>query len=76
METAIYWVEYVVRHKGAPHLRSTGQNLDIVTYHNLDVYAFFVISIYLLCYIIMGLFTAVFGRRHKLFETKSKVKSN
>ncbi|GJQ84873.1 hypothetical protein Trydic_g18401 [Trypoxylus dichotomus] len=27
LDTAIYWVEYVVRHNGAPHLRSMGADL-------------------------------------------------
>nr|CAD7426908.1 unnamed protein product [Timema monikensis] len=27
LETAVYWVEYVIRHRGAPHLRSAGADL-------------------------------------------------
>ncbi|GJQ66555.1 hypothetical protein Trydic_g4539, partial [Trypoxylus dichotomus] len=27
MDTAIYWIEYVLRHKGAPHLRTVGASL-------------------------------------------------
>lgn len=37
---AKFWVGYVVRHKGAPHLRSAGQDLSFTAYHNLDVYLF------------------------------------
>lgn len=43
METAIYWVEYVARYGGAPHLRSGGQNLNWIAYHNLDVFLFFLL---------------------------------
>jgi hypothetical protein len=38
LDKAIYWVEYVIRHKGAPHLQSAGQELSFLQYHNLDVF--------------------------------------
>ncbi|RZB40113.1 2-hydroxyacylsphingosine 1-beta-galactosyltransferase-like, partial [Asbolus verrucosus] len=37
MDTAIYWVEYVIRHKGAPHLRVAALDLPWYKYHLLDV---------------------------------------
>lgn len=33
---ATYWVEYIARHKGAPHLHSAGQDLNFIQYHNID----------------------------------------
>lgn len=42
LDLAKYWVEYVVRHKGAPQLRSAGQDLSLVAYHNLDVFFFLI----------------------------------
>lgn len=45
LETAIYWVEYIARHRGAAHMHSAGQDLSFLAYHNLDiliaVFAFF-----------------------------------
>lgn len=38
LETAVYWCEYVIRHRGAPQLRSAAMNLNFVQYHNLDVF--------------------------------------
>lgn len=38
--TAIYWIEYVIRHKGAKHLRSAGMNLKWYEFYLLDVIAF------------------------------------
>lgn len=38
-ETAIWWTEYVLRHKGAPHMRVAGQDLSFIAYHSLDVFA-------------------------------------
>ncbi|EDS33967.1 UDP-glucuronosyltransferase 2B15 [Culex quinquefasciatus] len=38
MDMAKYWVNYVLRHDGAEHLRSPAQHLNFVQYNNLDVY--------------------------------------
>uniref|UniRef100_A0A1I8PE68 UDP-glucuronosyltransferase n=1 Tax=Stomoxys calcitrans TaxID=35570 RepID=A0A1I8PE68_STOCA len=37
LERAIYWIEYVLRHNGAGHLRNLGQNLSLVEFYNLDI---------------------------------------
>ncbi|XP_066903205.1 UDP-glycosyltransferase UGT5 [Halyomorpha halys] len=52
MDNAVYWVEYVFRHKGAPHLRSAAVELSWYQYLLLDVIvvwgAVFVVVIVLL----------------------------
>ncbi|KAJ8980273.1 hypothetical protein NQ317_005131, partial [Molorchus minor] len=40
MENAVYWVEYVIRNGGAPHLKVAGVDLPWYKYHLLDVIAF------------------------------------
>ncbi|CAH1402293.1 unnamed protein product [Nezara viridula] len=37
MDNAVYWVEYVLRHRGAPHLRSAAVELSWYQYLLLDV---------------------------------------
>ena len=39
-ELGAYWVEYVVRHGGAPHLKSHGRLLHWWEYHLVDVWLF------------------------------------
>lgn len=39
MEKAIFWVEYVLRNDGAPFMKTSARHLDMIEYHNLDVYA-------------------------------------
>lgn len=39
MDTAIFWIEYVIRNKGAPHLQSAGFHLPWYSYFCLDVAA-------------------------------------
>jgi glucuronosyltransferase len=37
LEQAVYWTEYVIKHKGAPHLRSAVLDLAWYQYFLLDV---------------------------------------
>lgn len=37
MDNAIFWLEFVMRHKGAAHLRTESYKLPWYSYHNLDV---------------------------------------
>lgn len=37
LDRAVYWTEYVIRHKGAPHLRSVAADLPWYQYLLLDV---------------------------------------
>nr|CAD7452121.1 unnamed protein product [Timema tahoe] len=45
LETAVYWVEYVIRHRGAPHLRSAGADLPTYQYLLLDVISVLVLGV-------------------------------
>lgn len=38
-EAVTYWVEYAVRHKGAPHLRAAGNDLNFIEFHSIDTYS-------------------------------------
>ncbi|XP_066089507.1 UDP-glucuronosyltransferase 1A7-like isoform X4 [Saccopteryx bilineata] len=40
LDLAVFWVEYVMRHKGAPHLRPAAHDLTWYQYHSLDVIGF------------------------------------
>lgn len=53
METAIYWVEYIVRHKGAPHLRVAALDLSIFVNYSLDVIGFVAFSMIFVVYVLI-----------------------
>lgn len=58
IEKAVWWIEYVIRHKGAKHLRSIAVDLPLWQYLMLDVLGFlFVIvtSFLLIIYFIVKL---------------------
>ncbi|XP_060834135.1 UDP-glucosyltransferase 2-like [Rhopalosiphum padi] len=44
-QSVVYWTEYVLRHNGAPHLKSHSLNLTWFQYYLLDVISFAIILI-------------------------------
>ncbi|XP_044746167.1 UDP-glycosyltransferase UGT5-like [Coccinella septempunctata] len=47
IDKVIWWCEYVIRHKGAKHLRSPAADLPLYEYFMLDVLAVVLIAVYL-----------------------------
>lgn len=39
LDRAVWWTEYVLRHKGAAHMRATSRDLNFVQLHSLDTLA-------------------------------------
>ena len=52
LETAIYWSEYVIRHRGAKHLQSSGVHLNFLQYHSIDVITFLIVIIVIIFMVI------------------------
>ncbi|XP_077072295.1 UDP-glucuronosyltransferase 1A5-like isoform X3 [Siphateles boraxobius] len=42
LDLAVFWTEFVMRHKGADHLRSAAHELNWIQYHSLDVIGFLI----------------------------------
>lgn len=51
-QTVVYWVEYAVRHKGAPHLRAAGNNLNFIGFHSIDTYSILFFDTILCLYVV------------------------
>ncbi|XP_072338047.1 UDP-glucuronosyltransferase 1A1-like isoform X2 [Scyliorhinus torazame] len=45
LELSIHWVEFVMRHRGAEHLRPAAHDLNWVQYHSLDVFGVLLVSV-------------------------------
>lgn len=74
LKTAIYWVEYVARHRGAPHLHSAGQDLLFIQYHNLDVFTFFIAIIFTVIYLFIASVKWCCCKKTKGGSSESKAK--
>ncbi|XP_066247694.1 UDP-glycosyltransferase UGT5-like [Euwallacea similis] len=77
IKTADYWIKYVVRHKGAPHLRVSGVYLPLYKYYMIDVIGvicvtFFAISLL----VVFGLKKLMGIYRNKGCTNKIKTKKS
>ncbi|XP_067631961.1 UDP-glycosyltransferase UGT5-like [Eurosta solidaginis] len=63
-ETAVYWIEYVVRHKGAPHLRAAGMELTWYQFYLLDVVAFIIgVSVFVIIILLRFISSCLTSRK-------------
>ncbi|XP_069904171.1 UDP-glucuronosyltransferase 2B31-like isoform X2 [Oryctolagus cuniculus] len=53
LDRAVFWVEFVMRHKGARHLRAAAHNLTWFQYHSLDVICFLLACVAIAMFIII-----------------------
>ncbi|XP_049767863.1 UDP-glycosyltransferase UGT5-like [Schistocerca cancellata] len=75
LDTAVYWVEYVLRHGGAAHMRSASLDLSWYQYLLLDVAAVALAALFLALSAVTLITTAVFRRITKngsVAQTKKK----
>ncbi|XP_077300070.1 UDP-glucosyltransferase 2-like isoform X2 [Arctopsyche grandis] len=66
MERAVWWTEYVLRHKGAKHLRAPGTKVPAYQYFLLDIIAFVLVCAVVAIYIIVKISCEI----HKRFIRK------
>lgn len=58
LETGMFWAEYVLRHKGAPHMQSPGVHMNMIKYYLMDV---FFLYAHMLCVILVFVLALIFG---------------
>lgn len=54
LETALYWIEFVMRHRGASHLRTESYKMPWYSYYSVDVICFLVAVLLMLTAIMVG----------------------
>lgn len=66
-EKAIYWIEHVIKHKGAKHLKSPSSKMPLFIYYLLDVFAFLLLAYFvgiIVCYLVFkSCFRMVFKKK-------------
>lgn len=74
MDTAIYWIEYIIRHNGASHLRVVGKDLPWYQYLMLDVIGFLLIVLWLIVQLIYSIARFIALKRKKMVNLRNKNK--
>ncbi|XP_062391019.1 UDP-glucuronosyltransferase 1-6-like isoform X1 [Sardina pilchardus] len=74
LDLAVFWTEFVMRHKGADHLRSTAHELSWVQYHSLDVIALLTTAI--LTLVLVTIKCCMFCFRKCMGKAKPKENKN
>ncbi|XP_051854351.1 UDP-glucuronosyltransferase 1-2-like isoform X5 [Antechinus flavipes] len=69
LDLAVFWVEFVMRNKGAPHLRPAAHDLNWFQYHSLDVIGFLLAIVLTVVFVAvkscMFCFRKCFGKKGK-----------
>lgn len=73
MDTALYWIEYVWRHKGAHFMKIESVDMPLYKYYLLDVITFLSIIALIVFYVIYAISKYVLT---KLFIRQEKIKSS
>ncbi|XP_017357157.1 UDP-glucuronosyltransferase 2A1 isoform X4 [Cebus imitator] len=53
LDRAVFWIEFVMRHKGAKHLRPAAHNLTWFQYHSLDVIGFLLVCVTMAIFLVI-----------------------
>ncbi|XP_019531373.3 UDP-glycosyltransferase UGT5-like [Aedes albopictus] len=79
MDMAKFWINYVIRHDGAKHLKSPRQRFNFIQLNNIDVYVFILVILVILMLLSFKIIRAVCSRIRKNELTSkgaSKSKTN
>ncbi|XP_040011978.1 UDP-glucuronosyltransferase 2A3-like isoform X1 [Xiphias gladius] len=72
LDRAMFWIEFVMRHKGAAHLKSDSYRMSWIQYHSIDVITLLLVSVVgmtLICILTVNcLWYKVFGGRKGKIE--------
>uniref|UniRef100_A0A674P1U1 UDP glucuronosyltransferase 5 family, polypeptide F1 n=1 Tax=Takifugu rubripes TaxID=31033 RepID=A0A674P1U1_TAKRU len=60
MDSALFWIEFVMRHKGAAHLRTESYRLPWYSYHSVDVLLFLIAVVFLVLLVFVVLVWSCF----------------
>ncbi|XP_054967449.1 UDP-glucuronosyltransferase 2B15 isoform X2 [Pan paniscus] len=72
LDRAVFWIEFVMRHKGAKHLRVAAHNLTWIQYHSLDVIAFLLACVATVIFIITKFCLFCFRKLAKTGKKKKR----
>jgi glucuronosyltransferase len=74
-ESVVYWTEYAVRHKGAPHLRAAGNSLNFIEFNSIDVYSVIALTL-IIIFLMLVTLVKICVRKFFIKNSKDKIKKN
>lgn len=76
LSKAIYWIEYVIRHKGAKHLEFKGKHVPLYQAYCLDFIALFILFIVVSYYISKKVFLKLYTSISIIIRSSKKNKAD
>lgn len=61
LKSSVFWIEYVMKYKGAPHLKSAAINLEWYQYLMLDIFGVFFLALFAAIYLWIKIFKVACG---------------
>lgn len=71
-QTTVYWVEYLIRNKGAPQFQSAAHKLNFIQRNLIDSYALLALIVGSVCYFFYKIKCTLFGTRNLQNQEKLK----
>ncbi|XP_016302177.1 UDP-glucuronosyltransferase-like [Sinocyclocheilus anshuiensis] len=72
LDLAVFWTEFVMRHKGAAHLRPAAHELNWIQYHSLDVIGFLILILVTVIFVTVKSCMFCFRKFFKKTQKKKK----
>ncbi|XP_051761059.1 UDP-glucuronosyltransferase 1A5 isoform X1 [Ctenopharyngodon idella] len=72
LDLAVFWTEFVMRHKGADHLRTAAHELNWIQYHSLDVIGFLILILVTVIFVTVKSCMFCFRKCFKKTQKKKK----
>lgn len=76
VENAVYWTEYVIRHKGAKHLRTAAVGMPWWKYYLVDVIGFILLIVFVVLYAFYFILKISIKKLFQKKVTSKKEKTN
>ncbi|XP_015247245.1 PREDICTED: UDP-glucuronosyltransferase 2C1-like [Cyprinodon variegatus] len=75
IDTALFWIEFVMRHKGAAHLKTESYKLPWYSYYSVDVVLFLLFAVALIMFLIARAFRLIFPPKCRKEKTNKRKKT-
>lgn len=63
LDKAVYWIEYVIRHNGAHHLKTAGDKLNWLQFLSIDV----MLVLLIVQFLLLNILFYIMKKMYKLF---------